>query len=564
MDLELLKQLYQQKHSLKQLSIKFNVSVDTIRWQLQKMGVWQPSKKHKIVLDEDQIIRLYTTDHSIETIESILGVSASPIIKVLKKHKLQKPLKFKSLTYSTYKKVIDREYFLSIFNQHVTQRKMAEFIGCGIDMVRALFEFHNITTNSSSESILTQSLQKSKYPLSKETIEWFHFEQNKSISEISKILGIGTTYLRGYCKQNNIQIQGSDIRLSVEFKTLKDAENIKELLQQLVHDNTLTELCKRFKVGKDTFGKLLKKYNVSFPVKYRSTGEQEVLEFIKSILPEQDTILTCDRTIIFPKELDIVIPSKNIAIEYCGLYWHSDAVNPDKLYHVNKLNQCTEQGFTLITIFEDEWIHSKDIVKLKLSQILKCNTAITIDARKCTIREVETSKERNNFLKKFHIQGGDKSQISLGLYFNNQLVSIMTFSKPSHLKGGRNKLNSDQTWELNRFATDTNFRVRGAGGKLLSFFKNNYEWNHIYSYADRRWSTGNLYIQLGFVQTSFSVPNYWYVKSPEIKRHYRYNFKKSNLIHQGFDPNKTEFEIMKERGYVKIWDCGTIRFDMFK
>ena len=66
------------------------------------------------------------------------------------------------------------------------------------------------------------------------------------------------------------------------------------------------------------------------------------------------------RNIIAPLEIDIFIPSKNIAIEYDGLYWHSSnkfsGRTIEKKYHLNKTEQCLKKGIKLIHIFENEWI----------------------------------------------------------------------------------------------------------------------------------------------------------------------------------------------------------------
>ena len=36
--------------------------------------------------------------------------------------------------------------------------------------------------------------------------------------------------------------------------------------------------------------------------------------------------------------------------------------------------------------------------------------------------------------------------------------------------------------------------------------------------------------------------------------------KTQDEIIQGFDKNKTEKDIMKERGYNRIYDCGSLKF----
>ena len=288
-----------------------------------------------------------------------------------------------------------------------------------------------------------------------------------------------------------------------------------------------------------------------FPREYNSSIEEvEVRNFIASLGLD---IIPNDRTLISPLELDIVIPSKNAAIEYCGLYWHSESQGKDINYHTNKLNACNKVGYRLITIFSDEWNLHNEIVKNRVKSILGVSSAKRIHARKCEIGFIDT-KIKNEFLTKFHIQGRDSSSIKIGAYYNDDLIAIMTFSKGSIAKGNKSK---EGIWELNRFCSDYNYHIPGIAGKLLSFFKNHYEWKEIFSYADRRWSDGNLYKQLGFTFTSNTKPNYWYTKDGMTKVH-RFALRK-----RSDEPkNTTEITLRIAEGYNRIWDCGSMKFIM--
>ena len=198
----------------------------------------------------------------------------------------------------------------------------------------------------------------------------------------------------------------------------------------------------------------------------------------------------------------------------------------------------------------------------KVKQLIKCNGQLTkINARDCTVVEI-TPKQKQEFLSANHVQGNDKSAIKLGLMHGDDIVAVMTFAKPSRSRASITMTTTPGLWELNRFATDITKSVRGGAGKLLKHFQRNYEWSTIYSYADKRWSVGNLYFTLGFEHTHDSPPNYWYVPKGYYKREYRYNYTKYSLVEKGFDPNKTEKQIMEERGYSRIWDCGAMKFEL--
>ncbi len=277
--------------------------------------------------------------------------------------------------------------------------------------------------------------------------------------------------------------------------------------------------------------------------------ETEINDFI---LSKSIKTITSSMSIIKPNQLDIYIPSHKIAIEFDGLYWHSE-LHKDKNYHLNKTELCEAKDIQLIHIFEDEWIYKKDIVKSRLNNILGL-TENKIYARKCIIKEV-SSKNSKLFMDENHIQGYTNSSVKLGLYYNDELISLMLFSKPRLGVGVKH-----DGYELTRFCNKLNTNVIGGASKLLKYFINNYKPKQIISYADRRWSQGGLYERLGFNQISINKPNYSYIIGKTRK--HRFGFRKDILIKEGYDSNKTEHEIMLERRIYRIYDCGTITYKL--
>jgi hypothetical protein len=133
-----------------------------------------------------------------------------------------------------------------------------------------------------------------------------------------------------------------------------------------------------------------------------------------------------DRNILNGKELDIFIPEKNIAIEFNGLYWHSELFK-GKTYHQEKTKLCNSQDIDLIHIFEDDWIYRKEIVKSIISNRIGL-IKDKIWARNCRISNV-SPQEAKSFLNENHIQGFVGSSIRIGLFHNGELVSLMTFGE---------------------------------------------------------------------------------------------------------------------------------------
>lgn len=289
----------------------------------------------------------------------------------------------------------------------------------------------------------------------------------------------------------------------------------------------------------------------------KSKYEDELYDFIDTLLPNEIIIRNDKKILNNIYELDIFIPNKKIAIEFNGLYWHSEiGGKKSKKYHLGKTKFCFLKNIRLIHVFEDEWVLKKEIVKNRLKNILGIINK-KIYARKCTIKEID-SKTKNNFLNEYHLQGEDKSKIKLGLFYEDELVSVMTFGslrKSLGYKGVKN------TFELIRFVSKYN--VIGGASKLLKYFIVNYKPNKIISYADRRWSTGNLYEKIGFKFITTTEPSYWYTNT-YITRTHRFNFRKNVLSKklEQFDPKLSEWQNMQLNNYDRIWDCGTLKYEL--
>lgn len=291
------------------------------------------------------------------------------------------------------------------------------------------------------------------------------------------------------------------------------------------------------------------------PIKHgRSRQEIEVTDFIKSILPDTE-ILTNDRTLIPPKELDIYIPSKKLAIEFDGLFWHSIPQIDDPNYHIDKTNECEAKGVQLIHIFEDEWLEKQNIVK----SMIKSRLGIfdkTIYARQCEVKEIKDTSYID-FLMFNHVQGYNYAKVSYGLYHNNELVSVMTFGSYRRSMGKQSVPNE---YEMYRFCNKIGYHIPGGASKLFKHFIDDYKPKKVISYCDRRWSVGNLYNKLGFTFVKNTQPNYWYIRG--ITRENRFKYRKSQLqiLLEKFNPEFTEQQNMLDNGFDIMYDCGSKLF----
>ena len=313
-----------------------------------------------------------------------------------------------------------------------------------------------------------------------------------------------------------------------------------------IDKHTLEQIGAKLGVRDGTVANYFRKHNllnVRFPF---SVAEKEIAAFVSENI---DTCIhTNTRAIITPLELDIYLPDHKLAIEYCGLYWHSTVHKPNN-YHANKLKQCNDKGIRLITIFEDEWIYHSDLVKLKLLSALDRDPRPVVYARKCAITTL-TSKQKEQFFEANHIQGSGPGSLTYGLIYEGNIVAAMTLIQQQ-----------DHHYILNRYATAV--RVVGGSSKLLKHFQRTNMWKCLTSFADLRWSEGNLYEQTGWTSTGTVLPDYSYIV--QDRRVHKFNYRRKNLpklLGDLFDPALSETVNTTNAGLHRIYNCGLKRYEI--
>lgn len=277
--------------------------------------------------------------------------------------------------------------------------------------------------------------------------------------------------------------------------------------------------------------------------------EEEITRFIqqnyKGIIELKNRSLLSSR-----REIDIYLPELNIAIEVNGIYWHSEIWGKYRDYHLSKTTELMDKGISLLHIFDYEWLQKKDIIKSIILNKIN-NISNKIYARKCVIKNVN-NEDKIEFLNNNHIQGNCISSINLGLYYNDELVCLMTF--------GKNRFKKDDAIELIRFCNKINTNVVGGASKLFKYYVKQYNPQTIISFADRRYSLGKLYEILGFEFDTFTKPSYFYWKNMKIFN--RMSFQKHLLKNKLpiFDNELSEYNNMLNNGYNRVWNCGNYRF----
>lgn len=280
-----------------------------------------------------------------------------------------------------------------------------------------------------------------------------------------------------------------------------------------------------------------------------SRAEIELFEFVKSIAPQS---YQSDRKLIGPYELDIVIPEHKLAIEYCGLFFHSSAMKIDRNYHLRKHELCEQIGFRLITIFEDEWVEKTEMVKATLRHFIGVSDR-GIGARQAVLKEIDW-KTAKPFLEQQHLLGGGSPTAKNVGAFDpaGTLIAVMTFGKPSDERGRFDAV------EMKRFATDKRNHP-GLGSRMFAWALSRYGFDRVVAFVDRRWFTGSFKTISGFRVDGVTPPTFFWVNT-DGRRKRRFITKADLLeIDDFYGSSLTKPEMMAQLGYHRIWDCGKVR-----
>lgn len=337
-----------------------------------------------------------------------------------------------------------------------------------------------------------------------------------------------------------------------QIDTISNRENFIKYLKSFGYKPDTTELSNLLGINRPRLLKLIHSFNVEDYISiydYTSHKETELYKYIESIY--KGSIIRHDKNIIKPYELDIYIPDRNIAFEFNGNYWHSTVVK-DKDYHLNKSISCGKNKIRLIHIFEYEWDHNQEKIKAFISDLLS-NKHVEY-ARKCKIAMIE-QKEADEFIEKYHLSGKYSAKYNYGLFKDNELLSVMTFGKP--------RFSNSYDFEIVRYAVKTGITIVGGAEKLFKAFIKDNNPTNIVSYCELSKFTGSIYFKMGMEFSGWGnvEPNYVWVNTSTGKVLTRYQTMKGNLIKSGLDKyGDTESEIMNNIGFVKVYDCGNLRF----
>lgn len=411
--------------------------------------------------------------------------------------------------------------------------------------IRKWFAHHDIQRRSHLETTrLINSKKRQIIPS-----DFSDMYKRCSLKELQSIYEVGQETIYIWLNELNIDrktlsqaiSEQKERRFNEIFRISK--EDLYEVYNKFKNKEALKDY---FNISDAVLRKLFEEYQIPTLFTNRSIGEIKLLEICTLLDPNLKWENNVRGLIPGNLEVDILCKEKNLAIEYCGLYWHSEINGKkSKNYHYDKRKHLENIGIELLTIFESDDINKvKELVRKKLGLCTK-----KIQARKCIIKEI-SSIEAKKFHEQFHLSGYVGSSINLGLFYKEELIQVCSFAK--------SRFNKTYEYECTRNSTIENIAMSGGTSKLFSYFLKNYS-KSLITYADFRFGSGKVYEKCSLKRIENSGPNYWYFSTKDTSKLYsRVSFQKHRLSNklENFDPALTEWDNMQNNNYDRIFDCG--------
>lgn len=331
----------------------------------------------------------------------------------------------------------------------------------------------------------------------------------------------------------------------------------KDYLTELYKTYPSTEIGERCNCDYSVVLDYLRKYEVVIGSDHTkvSKDQREIADFIEKL----GFAVEMNCKVLDSQDIDVFVPSKNVGIEFNGFPWHLENFTDGKRgrnYHLGKTKKSIELGIRLIHIFPHDLHDKKDVVFSIICNALGI-TEHKIFARKCVVDAI-SKESAKAFIVANHLKGNANFDTAVGLYHEDVLVHVVTFSK--------SRYDDTYNYEVIRSASLSNHSIVGGFSKCFQFFVKNFcaTGDKIMTYADRSISEGNSYRKAGFTFVRTTPAGYHYVerKSGEFIVHSRYKFQKHKLKDFiNYSEEKTEWEIMVESGYDRFWECGNNMYE---
>lgn len=309
-----------------------------------------------------------------------------------------------------------------------------------------------------------------------------------------------------------------------------------------------------------------------------SAGEIDLYRFISELLPNTP-VERRNRTLLQGMELDIVIPSHHLAIEYNGVYWHSTRHQADPRAHARKTQAAQEADYQLIHIWEDDWSDplKRTIIRSMLAHKLgqyrrytqlypqEVSSLPRRSARQLTPVRLDYSAQAQHFLRQYHLQGGTAATYHLTLVDEHQNIYALLSLRSPHQQARMKR--AEGQWEIIRFATAQ--PVPGAFSRLLAYavrylHEKGETLTEFISFSSHDVSNGHLYRANGFIEDGQLPPTYFYIGDhTRWKRTPKESYQLSRFASNDtliYEDKWTETQAAAANNLYRIYDSGKTRW----
>lgn len=551
--------------TIRKISEIYGVCTNTINKRIEEYGIKKPKKKD-VFISKEELYDLYINKNLLQKdIVDMKGISLNRLRKFLQQYEIKKS---KDLFYLKVQQIVKNKYGVDNVSQLKEVREKVK---------KTVVKRYGVNNISQSEDIKSKKRQKA--------IEKYGVNcvlQNETIKEKIKntnmqkygVNNIGKSKIvRNKAKKTNLERYGVEYpgQSAIIKNKIKDT-NLQRYGVPCVLQNEKIKM-KIAKTNKERYGSC---YNLSNPIfkerikntcldkygvpyacmteqcrKANGNSNSKINQKFSQRLKDNGIENKLEKP-LNEYSYDIEILNSNILIEINPTYTHNTTYGSEfrghkkrplnKEYHFEKTVNAIKNGYRCIHIWD--WDNEDKIIN-----ILK--TKKKIYARNCVCKEINKN-ECSTFLKDNHLQGNCRGQkVMIGLFFDNKLVEVMTFGKPRY--------NKKYDWELLRLCSNFEYIIIGGVNKMFTYFLIKYLPNSIISYCDNSKFDGDVYEKIGFIKENYGKPSkHWY--NVKTKQHITDNLLRQRGYDQLFNTNYgkgiSNEILMKENGFVEIYDCG--------
>lgn len=491
-------------------------------------------------IDNEKIYQYYIVEnHSRQESASIFGISESKLKKICSDNGWKKDRKLHNQNIGKskiYKFDRVNELKQLYIDENKTRKEVCERLGLSLAVFKRICRENSIEKTDENRIFNTNKTISEKYGESNfgkltSREEIINKRKQTNLKKYGYVNPTQNKKIQEKMRLSNLRRSPNKSSIGLTIEEVNHIVSSKENFEKFVKDkdvHTTVQIAEMLGYGVSAIEQYIAFYNCRDLIDPTSSApEQEVRLFIESLgIKTEHT-----RQIIPPYEIDIYCPDYKVGIEFNGTYWHS-SLRKQKSYHEDKAKAAERAGIRLIQIYQYQWEDEN------LREILKSVLKITfgkvdsrIYARNCEVREItnEIAKPFNN---KNHLQGHRNAAITYGLYHNNELVQLMSFSRHNKYE-----------WEIIRGCPGSNNVVVGGVSKLFKHFIKNYNPNQVFSYCDFNTFDGKGYEAIGMKFIGYTGPDLRWIIDGDVKH-------RSPSHHKEY----------KENAEAVIWGAGSKKY----